>query len=122
VHVVVTANRKGKRVLIDFKSYATRRLKEAGCVPEACLEALAPPKSRDRQGAVSPAAPKDNRSLTVAAREQEAIKPKLKVWTRGGSARPITSDESLRRAIEYTLDEQGPDITPGSAKIVVDPC
>ncbi len=94
IHVVVTANRSGKRVLNDFKSYATRRMKEAESLPAACLEVLDPASSRARQ-------------------EAEDSAPKFKVWTRGGSARPVLTENSFRRAIEYTLYEQGPEITPG---------
>jgi REP element-mobilizing transposase RayT len=95
VHVVVTADRKGKRVLTDFKSYATRDLKAGNSLPEACLQVFAV-SSRDRKGAVPGDSPSE---------------PRFKVWTRGGSARAINSEESFRRAIEYTLNEQGPDIT-----------
>jgi REP element-mobilizing transposase RayT len=123
VHVVVTANRVGKRVLNDFKSYATRRMTEAACLPAACLEvhsnpASSPPhsptnSSRARQEADHPAGGSDDdRSLTVAARDLALRARRFRVWTRGGSARPIQTEHSLRRAIEYTLHEQGPDITP----------
>ena len=43
VHVVVTANRRGKRVVNDFKSYAARRMKEAvGEEPHRFLTVAAP--------------------------------------------------------------------------------
>lgn len=92
LHVVVTANRTGNRVRNDFKSYATRRLKEANSLPAACLEAH--PSNGDRAGVNS----KDDSS-------------EIRVWTRGGSVRPIDTETSFCRAIEYTLFEQGPDIT-----------
>jgi REP element-mobilizing transposase RayT len=128
VHVVVTANRRGKRVYNDFKSYATRRMKEANCLPAACLEVFEKDgdRSRERKGAEegSPGIA-DGRSLTVAApgggtdsfveakeRSLTVAAPEFKVWTRGGSARVIDTENSFRRAIEYTLHEQGPDITP----------
>lgn len=107
VHVVVTANRLGKRVYNDFKSYATRRMKEAGCVPEACLEVLG--KDRFLTGAAPDEIAESSRDRQGA--ESSEADPKFKVWTRGGSARPIDTENSFRRAIEYTLHEQGPDIT-----------
>ncbi len=107
VHVVVTANRRGKRVYNDFKSYATRRMKEAGCLPEACLEVF----EKDRF--LTGAAPTATSSRDRQGAETADTEPKFKVWTRGGSARPIDTENSFRRAIEYTLREQGPDITPG---------
>lgn len=106
VHVVVTANRRGKRVYNDFKSYATRRMKEAGCVPEACLEVFG--KDRFLTGA----APTVLSSRDREGAESSEAEPEFKVWTRGGSARPINTENSFRRAVEYTLHEQGPDITP----------
>ena len=94
VHLVVTADRTGKRVLNDVKSYATRKLKQENCLPDACMERFAD---------------------TSRARE-EADTPEIRVWTRGGSARPVTTENSLHAAIDYTLNRQGPDITqPGPA-------
>lgn len=112
VHVVVTANRRGKRMLNDFKSCATLRMKEADCLPEACLEVVG--QNRFLTGA----APEAQDFLTPRSRaRQEAVphaesspSPKYKVWTRGGSARPLDTENSFRRAIEYTLHEQGPDL------------
>jgi REP element-mobilizing transposase RayT len=89
VHVVVTANRAGKRIRNDFKSYATRHLKEANYLPAACLQVL------DAQAGTDPTSENS----------------RLRVWTRGGSLRRIDSENSFQRAIEYTLFEQGPDIT-----------
>ena len=109
VHVVVTANRRGKRVYNDFKSYATRHMKEQGCVPDACLEVLG--KDRFLTGA----APKDLSSRDREGAVSSDAEPEFKIWTRGGSARPINTENSFRRAVEYTLNEQGPDITPGAS-------
>ena len=109
VHVVVAANRRGKRVYNDFKSYATRRMKEASAVPQACQENAG--GDRSDQGAQSP-------------RTEE---PEFKVWTRGGSARVINDEASFQRAVWYTLHEQGPDITHvqrkalGKGGVVSDP-
>jgi REP element-mobilizing transposase RayT len=91
IHIVVTANRHGKRVLVDFKSYGTRRLKFLNDLPSACLT-LGDDNSNE-----------------------------YRVWTRGGSARPVGSENAFRRAIEYTLDEQGvnqPGTCFGSSKHV----
>ncbi len=129
VHVVVTANRKGKRVLNDLKSYGTRRLKEARCLPAACYEALRQSPGlecrRDTGGARGLKPLPDGRGSTGNARgrrfrsrakgrpsggRDSAVEPEFKVWTRGGSARHIDSDESFKRAIDYTLYEQGPEI------------
>lgn len=87
VYVVVTANRKGKRVLVDFRSYATRKLRESGCVPESCLEV------------------------------EDSQRPR--VWIRGESARPVTTENAFRRAIEYTQDVQGVN-TPGTFSRPID--
>ena len=75
VHVVVRANRPGKRILVDLKSYATRQLRLQKRLPKSCLEIKCTRRPR--------------------------------VWTRGGSARLVTSENSFRRAIQYTLNEQG---------------
>ena len=97
VQVVVTANRRGKRVVNDFKSYATRRMRESGCLPESCLEVF------DHLDA-------PNFGAAPVRKRSPADEPKYKVWTRGGSARPLDTENSFRRAIEYTLYEQGPDL------------
>jgi len=112
VQVVVTANRRGKRVVNDFKSYATRRMKESQCLPESCLEVFG---ELPQSGAtpVSGAAPVRKRSSSE--------EPKYKVWTRGGSARPLDTENSFRRAIEYTLHEQGPDLGGTKAEKNLEP-
>ena len=100
VHIVVTANRRGKQVMNDFKSYATRQMKESQCLPESCLEVFHEPRQP--------------RAAPVRKRSPEDA-PKYKVWTRGGSARPIDTENSFRRAIEYTLHEQGIDLGTSKA-------
>ncbi len=110
VHVVVTANRRGKRVYNDFKSYATRRMNEAEALPEACLEVFG--EDRFLTGAAPDRVPSRDRKRGLPSDSE----PEFKVWTRGGSARVIDWEESFRRAIQYTLREQGPDITPGNAQ------
>jgi REP element-mobilizing transposase RayT len=90
-HVVVTANRKGGRILNDFKSYATRRMKEVNQLPTACQVVL----NKSQAGDIG-------------------VKAEYKVWTRGGSARLIDTEESFHQAIDYTANEQGPNITPGT--------
>jgi REP element-mobilizing transposase RayT len=42
-----------------------------------------------------------------ALNEKTPGAPKRKHWTRHGSTRWLNTEESLRRAIEYTVDEQG---------------
>jgi len=107
VHLVVTADRTGKRVLNDFKSYATRKMKQENSLPEVCSELQKDPNpSRARQEADTPE--------TSRARQEAdtpETPPEFRVWTRGGSARPLTTENSLLAAIDYTLNQQGPDIT-----------
>jgi len=81
VHLVVTADRTGKRVLNDFKSYATRKMKQENSLPEVCSELQKDPNpSRARQEADTPetsrarqeadtTAAQEHHSLTVAARQ-----------------------------------------------------
>ena len=80
-------------------------------MPEACLKVFG--KDRFLTGA----APKDSSRKDSSSRDREGAvsseaEPEFKVWTRGGSARPINTENSFRRAVEYTLHEQGLDITP----------
>jgi REP element-mobilizing transposase RayT len=43
-------------------------------------------------------------------RKERLIAEDLKVWTAGGSARPIFDDDGLWRAVDYVENEQGPDL------------
>ncbi|MFM8477052.1 MAG: DUF7008 domain-containing protein, partial [Planctomycetaceae bacterium] len=110
VHLVVTADRTGKRVLNDLKSYATRKMKQENSLPEVCLELQKDPNpSRARQEA-DPTQPSHARQEAGSPETP----PEFRVWTRGGSARPLTTENSLLAAIDYTLNHQGPDITQPS--------
>jgi REP element-mobilizing transposase RayT len=81
VQVVVTADRDPDRVMNDFKSYATRGMKKKDCVPDAWTQ----------PGGNEP--------------------DKFKVWTRSGSKRFITTDASFHAAVDYVMNQQGPDLT-----------
>ena len=66
VHIVVTAGSKPEKVMVDFKAWTSRRLREA--FDESA--------DRDR-------------------------------WTQHGSTRYLNTEESLKAAIAYVVEEQG---------------
>jgi len=51
--------------------------------------------------------------LTRALRRAWLIEGRERVWAKGGSKRPLFTDEDVRRACEYVMLAQGPDLPRG---------